>query len=167
MLTGDSKRNEMEIQINSKSQLSSTVKNMILNCSQCNSWSISDSDRCGQCNNLLCNKCSQVCLNTSYDHRNNYFCSKCFPQCVMCEKVKQCVNCIKRCFSKNCTNTLCQPCLDKNKHQLRSENVNCNFFRCENCQTDGNCIMTTVYCSPCDKRICRKCFYAKHFDHKR
>jgi hypothetical protein len=136
-------------------------------CFQCNQNSLTENDKCGICNSLICKNCSQSCTNTTYDHMNNNFCAKCFAQCILCQQVKQCKSCIKKCFSKNCQNTLCQPCVDKNKHQLRTDAINCSFYRCDSCQTDGNCIMTTLYCGPCDKRFCRNCYYGKHLLHKK
>jgi hypothetical protein len=144
-----------------------TIQNKKLVCIQCNLNSVSENDKCGLCNNLICKSCSQSCTNTLYDHMNNNFCAKCFAQCVLCQLVKQCKACIKKCFSKNCQNTLCQSCVDKNKHQLRTDAINCSFYRCDSCQTDGNCIMTTLYCGPCDKRFCKNCFYDKHLAHKK
>jgi hypothetical protein len=134
-----------------------------LNCKICTA-EVPDSinTRCGFCSFAICKKCSKTCLNKSFDHPNNTYCPDCIVSCVLCKDSKQCKTCIKKCFHKNCNNYLCSTCFDKNKHQLRPENTNCKFYKCDNCSTDANCIMSTVYCGACDKRVCKNCFHSVH-----
>jgi hypothetical protein len=145
----------------------SATMNIGLQCKVC-TLEIEDSiyNRCAFCSLAICHECAQQCLNKSYDHPRNSYCPDCIISCLLCKNDKLCRTCVRKCFFKGCDNYLCTACYDKNKHQLRPESTNCKFFKCDNCQTDGNCIMTTVYCGgSCDKRVCRNCFQAKHREH--
>lgn len=122
-------------------------------------------NKCGNCSVTICKNCSKQCTNKNYNHINNNYCGDCFAQCSLCMETKQCRSCTKKCFCKNCSNLLCNSCFDKNKHQLRPETTNCKFYKCDNCQTDANCIMTTVYCAKCDRRVCVNCFHKDHKTH--
>lgn len=133
-------------------------------CTHCN-IELTDTfqNKCNSCSKTLCKQCSMQCGNKHYNHPNNYFCKDCFATCCLCLESKQCKICIKKCFFKACDNLLCNTCYEKNKHQLRPENTNCKFYKCDSCNTDANCILTTVYCPKCDRRVCKNCF---HKDHK-
>ena len=122
---------------------------------------------CGDCALYLCKNCSKQCQNKNYSHVNINFCNLCFAVCSLCREMKQCRMCTKKCFYKNCSNLICNTCYDRNKHQLRPENTNCKFYKCDGCQTDANCIMTTVYCQKCDRRVCTNCFHNDHKAHNK
>ena len=62
-----------------------------------------------------------------------------------------------KCFYEKCDNYFCPECYNRNKHQQRDKGESCNLVPCEICQRDM-CIMTSILCSHCDKRICNNCF---------
>jgi len=134
-------------------------------CQLCNSDVEINSNKCGNCGSVLCKKCSQQCPNKNFSHIYNAICAKCLIPCSICKVVNQCRACTKKCFYKMCQNNLCNLCFDKNKHQVRPEHTNCKFYKCDSCQTDANCIMTTVYCLSCDRRVCVACFVKSHKAH--
>lgn len=156
-------QNTAGIQANANSLDNASSMRISLNCKICAS-EIPETlyNRCGSCSMGICKKCSKSCLNKQFDHPNSTLCPDCVVSCVLCKDSKHCKTCIKKCFYKNCNNFLCFTCYDKNKHQLRPENTNCKFYKCDNCSTDANCIMTTVYCGTCDKRVCKNCFHNVH-----
>ena len=59
-------------------------------------------------------------------------------------------------YSK-CPNKFCPECYRKNEHQSRTSDKNCAFFTCDDEEKNTVCLMTTLYCSQCDKRLCNKC----------
>lgn len=122
-------------------------------------------NKCGSCNAPLCKQCSLQCINKNFDHPVNNFCKDCFSKCELCLESKQCNNCSKKCFHKLCDNYFCNNCFDKNKHQMRPENSNCRFYKCDSCLTDANCILITIYCPKCDRRVCRNCYHKDHKTH--
>ena len=122
-------------------------------------------NKCGFCSAALCRNCGTQCPNQTFDHTINNYCKECFVQCSLCLEYKQCKSCIKKCFYKSCNNLLCNKCYDRNKHQLRPANTICRFYKCDGCQTDSNCILTTIYCAKCDRRICKTCFHSSHRGH--
>jgi hypothetical protein len=136
-----------------------------LKCKQCNT-EVTETQRCASCQDFICKSCIKNCNNTQTPHTVNGFCPTClYVKCVLCREAKNCKICIKKCFHMNCPNTFCNACYDKNKHQVRPENTNCRFYKCDSCQTDTNCIMTTIYCAKCDRRICKDCYFNHHLGH--
>jgi hypothetical protein len=134
-------------------------------CKECKQQS-SDLTNCGHCQTPLCKSCLKFCNNTQNQHPTNGYCSDCIHvKCVLCREAKNCKACVRKCFHINCMNFFCNTCYEKNKHQVRPENTNCRFYKCDSCQTDTNCIMTTVYCAKCDKRVCKECFFNSHLAH--
>lgn len=133
-----------------------------LYCIDCKT-SLKKETKCNHCQQLLCQNCSKQCPNKSYNHTNNYYCKSCVTiSCILCRLPKNCKTCVQKCFYSGCEHKFCSQCYDKNKHQIRTANTNCQFYKCDNCNTDTNCILTTIYCSKCDRRICNNCFYEKH-----
>lgn len=153
--------------LNGISKQDSLKKLSALNsCFNCNE--INDTIICFSCKNKVCRACTGICKSKkSSEHlnQNQIFCKDCIKLCFLCGKNSQCLDCSKKCFSKECKNYYCSICIDKNKHQQRTENTNCRFYKCESCNTDSNCIMSTIYCSLCDRRICRNCLSREHINH--
>lgn len=141
----------------------------------------SDSDSCNKCkdNNIsvkkfscqkcfkkFCTgKCALICANSSCIKTSKYICPNCVPKCAFCRKNIYCDNCKKKCFYEGCPNTFCPECFNKNAHQARSSNNNCAFFACE-IDKVKSCLMTTMFCSECEKRLCNNCLFKDkdHFD---
>jgi hypothetical protein len=124
---------------------------------------ISVISHCGYCTSVLCQDCGSPCPNKKDKHENNFYCKACVTiTCVLCRIPKCCKFCVKKCFYKECDQVFCDNCYEKNKHQTRNETTNCRFYKCDSCNTDTNCILTTIYCTPCDKRICKNCYFNKH-----
>jgi hypothetical protein len=135
-------------------------------CKECHTdTNLTSSASCGSCLSKLCKNCLVTCPNKNFDHQGKLYCKSCFISCTLCLETRQCKDCIKKCFFKNCSNYFCNFCFEKNKHQVRPENTNCRFYKCESCQTDSNCILATVYCGKCDKRVCKNCFQKDHKAH--
>ena len=122
-------------------------------------------NNCGFCSSELCRSCSTQCPNKNFDHPINIFCKECITKCSLCLASKNCIICIKKCFSKSCNNVLCNSCYDRNKHQVRAINTVCKFYKCDGCKTEANCILTTIYCAKCDRRVCKECYQKSHKDH--
>lgn len=105
------------------------------------------------------------CENLTKCHFKGPFCGHCIQQCKLCGLSSNCKDCLNKCYYKNCQNYLCNKCMNMNLHQKRSENTDCRFFTCEGCKANLNCIMTTAYCTKCEKRICAKCYQGAHKTH--
>lgn len=71
---------------------------------------------------------------------------------------------IMKCYSNSCKNNFCSDCFLRNHYQARSSDINCKYFNCE-CQRKKVCIMSTIYCTTCDKRICSYCYSDQHAEH--
>jgi hypothetical protein len=139
--------------------------NRVSICKQCGT-SVLQTQRCGFCHDFLCKNCTKACTNIQSQHNSNGYCQSCVTiQCILCQEAKHCKACVKHCFYVNCSNAFCSACYDKNKHQIRPDNTNCRFYKCDSCNTDTNCIMTTIYCAKCDKRICKDCYFKIHLAH--
>jgi hypothetical protein len=109
---------------------------------------------CQTCRQLYCvNKCGKKCFNQSC---NKFICPMDTKDCKLCHKQIYCDTCKKKCFYQQCSNLFCPDCYKKNEHQARSNNVNCKFFTCEKDQI-CDCLMTSLYCAKCEKRLCNKC----------
>lgn len=122
---------------------------------------------CDNCRQPVCVNCKFQC---SYKHNHESstsknYCGNCQKRCTLCENVNICIGCLKKCFYKGCENVFCAVCYQRNQHQIRSENTNCKFYSCDSCKSNSNCIFTTVYCSNCDRRICKSCFNKDHKAH--
>jgi hypothetical protein len=112
---------------------------------------------CQDCSSKYCvNKCAKMCKNPNCTKTNKYICPKDSRACNLCRKFNYCEECKKRCFYQNCQNSFCPECYKKNEHQARNSNINCKFFTCERDQI-CDCLMTSIYCSKCEKRLCNKC----------
>ncbi len=117
---------------------------------------------CKKCRNLFCeNKCIIRCkaLNCQSDE---FICPVENAKCSLCQKMKNCDKCKKKCFYQGCKNLFCQDCYKKNEHQARGSSVSCKFFTCERDQR-SDCLMTSLYCNKCEKRLCSYCL--KNDDH--
>jgi hypothetical protein len=112
---------------------------------------------CQDCSCKYCiNKCAKVCKNPYCSKTNKYICPRDSKACNLCRKFNYCEECKKRCFYQNCQNSFCPECFKKNEHQARNSNINCKFFTCERDQI-CDCLMTSIYCSKCEKRLCNRC----------
>lgn len=121
---------------------------------------------CISCKKPICQNCTGKCKNKNPSHHSiNTYCEDCLKVCSLCGINILCLSCSKKCFNKNCNFYFCLICSEKNKHQQRPENANCKFYNCESCNSDGCCIMATIYCNSCDKRVCRNCLKKSHLKH--
>ena len=100
------------------------------------------------------NKCAQKCKNSSC---NTYLCTQCSARCNLCNKKNYCEKCLKKCFYINCKNKFCPECYKKNEYQARESNKNCSIFTCDDEAHNVVCLMTTLYCPKCEKRMCNEC----------
>jgi len=161
LLNGKSKNNININNINTSNE--NIIKSQNSNCSKCGKKD--DITICDNCGIRICERCADKCTNKKSNHVNKKFCSSCLNICSLCDMNKNCKDCIKNCFSKLCNNLFCVVCFDKNKHQIRKEDSKCRFYRCEACNVDSNCIIQTLYCATCDKRVCYKCLKKDHTGH--
>lgn len=106
---------------------------------------------CEYCLQKICDECSAKCLNC----KEKTYCSICFSKCSKCNRTL-CNNCIKKCYSKQCSNVFCNECYEVNKHQVRGGSQTCKMFKCTNCNKDKICIMLTMTLD--NKRYCWDCF---------
>ena len=114
---------------------------------------------CQNCRGKFCvDKCSKQCKTCT-----KFICPKDSKECKLCHKIIYCEACQKKCFYQGCTNTFCPECYKKNEHQARNSNTNCKFFTCERDQI-CDCLMTSMFCSKCEKRLCNNCLM-KDKDH--
>jgi hypothetical protein len=112
---------------------------------------------CQDCSGKYCvNKCAKQCKNTNCKRPNKYICPKDNKACNLCQKYNYCEDCKRKCFYQNCSNSFCPECYKKNEHQARNNNINCKFFTCER-DLVCDCLMTSIYCSKCEKRLCNNC----------
>ena len=134
---------------------------------------------CESCSTKYCISCKAFDLNTLLENKKtskkttviscNCFdrsnsCKDCTVECSSCEK-RLCGQCYFKCYFEGCSNIYCQRCIELNKHQIRPKNSDCIFSKCKDCNETIKCIMSSVLCSKCDKRICSKCFIVNHDDH--
>jgi hypothetical protein len=121
---------------------------------------------CIYCTEKYCkDKCIHKCKN---ENCNTYLCLNCSQKCNLCNNIKYCSTCMKNCFYSECKHKFCIECYNKNKHQIRQNNQNCMFFICEHNGNNNNnkhCIMTTLYCPKCEKRICNECIKKDKLHH--
>jgi len=111
---------------------------------------------CKTCRNYFCeNKCIVKC-NSENCKSEEFICPRDNVNCSLCHKLKYCDKCKKKCFYNNCSNMFCAECYKKNEHQARGATVNCNFFTCERDQKN-DCLMTSLFCNKCEKRLCNNC----------
>lgn len=86
--------------------------------------------------------------------------------CFVCKAIPNTKSTLKKCYSNNCQNHFCNDCYYKNEYQIRETKCDCKYFTCETCDSGKKqCIMSTVYCSKCNKRYCHECFRTKHHMH--
>lgn len=98
-------------------------------------------------------------------HISNPMTSSLIIKCTICGKVPHIKVPHKKCNYINCSNFFCSDCYQRNFFQVRDVNKNCDYFNCELCQNKKICIMTSLYCNQCDKRVCMKCFRRVHSSH--
>ena len=109
---------------------------------------------CESCKGKFCaDKCAKICETKDCD---KFICPKEGDDCKLCHKLKYCNTCRKKCFYEGCAYTFCPECYKKNEHQARNTNTNCKFFTCEKDKV-CDCLLTTLFCSKCNKRLCNKC----------
>ena len=124
-------------------------------CSICGEGSTRKFFFCHKCACIFCQeKCALKCGSESC---RNFVCPSDAIGCDLCESSEYCENCMIKCFSEKCQNIFCPKCFSKYKHQMRDRGESCNLVKCELCN-DDMCIMSSILCNHCDKRICKKCF---------
>jgi uncharacterized C2H2 Zn-finger protein len=115
---------------------------------------------CQNCRGKFCvDLCSKKCKSC-----DKFLCPKDGKECKLCHKITYCETCQKKCFYSGCNNAFCPECYKKNEHQARNSNTNCKFFTCEKDQI-CDCLMTSMFCGKCEKRLCNKCLHKdkEHF----
>lgn len=85
--------------------------------------------------------------------------------CRICNRVPNNKIALQKCYNENCGNVLCQDCYSRNHYQVRASSYRCNYFNCDQCCKKNICIMTTIFCNACEKRICSCCYISNHSDH--
>lgn len=117
---------------------------------------------CQECRGKYCiGKCAVQCSNSRVCGNNLEkinLCPKCSKPCDLCRMVIYCETCLKKCFYENCNNKFCPECFKRNEHQTRNPKVNCKFFTCEKDKI-CDCLMTSLFCTKCDKRHCNNCIH--------
>lgn len=127
-------------------------------CSQCGDKQV-NKYFCNKCQSGYClNKCVKNCQNANCQKDSKYICPKDGIKCSLCRKQKYCESCMIKCFFIDCKNLFCPECYKNNEHQTRNQNTNCRFFTCDN-DKHGDCLMTSIYCNKCEKRLCNKCLH--------
>lgn len=114
---------------------------------------------CQQCCKRFCiGTCAKLCNTATCSKMSKYICPECVPSCGLCRKNIFCGSCKKSCYYVDCKYTFCPDCYKKNGHQTRAPTSNCAFFTCEVDKTKA-CLMTSLFCSKCEKRLCNYCLY--------
>ncbi len=112
---------------------------------------------CGECEVAYCEKtCIKICAGEICQKNNKFVCPKHNNECSLCLRHHYCNSCLKKCYYNNCRNLYCPPCYKKNEHQTRNPTISCKFFTCER-DNITDCIMSSLYCQSCEKRICKNC----------
>ena len=88
-------------------------------------------------------------------------------KCIICCKPQSIKELLSKCYYSNCKNYFCKDCYARNYFQARGENWKCEFFDCDTCKVKKNCIMSSLFCTQCDKRVCFKCFRGNHAEHNK
>jgi hypothetical protein len=122
---------------------------------------------CQECRKRFCaGSCAKVCQTSQCTKISKYICPECVPRCGLCRKNVYCYDCKKSCFYSECKNKFCPDCYKKNAHQQRNSNNNCAFFTCEVDKVKA-CLMTSLFCVKCEKRLCNNCLFndKAHFEY--
>lgn len=85
--------------------------------------------------------------------------------CKICNKMQNSKIKLQKCYSGACNNVFCQDCFSRNHYQTRAASCSCNYFACDFCGKKKICIMSTILCGGCDKRVCSGCYYQQHIEH--
>lgn len=85
--------------------------------------------------------------------------------CKICNRPKAGKLMLYKCYSDFCTNIFCQDCFSRNNYQTRAASCKCSYFDCESCSRKKICIMSTIFCNSCEKRICHQCYTLQHQTH--
>ena len=114
---------------------------------------------CQECRKRFCaGSCAKICSTSNCSKINKYICPECTPRCGLCRKNVFCSSCKKACFFNECKNMFCPDCYKRNVHQQRGANNNCAFFTCEVDKVKA-CLMTSLFCVKCEKRLCNNCLF--------
>ena len=85
--------------------------------------------------------------------------------CKICNRPKAGKLMLYKCYSDFCNNIFCQDCYSRNNYQTRAASCKCSYFDCESCSRKKICIMSTIFCNSCEKRICNQCYTLQHQTH--
>lgn len=122
--------------------------------------------QCHDCKKRFCaGVCAKICSSSNCSKKNVYICPECTVKCGLCRKNKYCSDCKNKCFYSECKNKFCPDCYKKNSHQQRNGVNPCNFFTCD-VHKEKCCLMTTIFCGKCERRLCNTCIFndKEHFD---
>ena len=125
-------------------------------CSVCRSKE-NDKFYCPICKKRYCiEKCAFYCENEDCE---KIICPECSESCKLCGLNKYCSSCLFNCFNELCKNKFCPICYEINKNQVRQNSSdNCMVFKCKHHNIiEICCILQTIYCKVCRKRMCYKC----------
>lgn len=120
---------------------------------------------CEECKIAFCeNKCIKICAGEVCLKNKKYVCPKHNKECSLCLRHHYCNLCLKKCYYNNCNNFYCPTCYKRNEHQTRNSNISCKFFTCDR-DNVNECIMSSLFCQSCEKRICKNCIQTEkdHF----
>jgi len=129
-------------------------------CSLCkNSNVVTKKYYCQDCRKRYCaGTCAKLCSTSNCSKMNKYICPECVQKCGLCRKNIFCGDCKKPCYYTECKLIFCPECYKKNAHQARAPNNNCAFFTCEVDKTKA-CLMSSLFCVKCEKRLCNNCLF--------
>jgi len=112
---------------------------------------------CEDCKVAFCeNKCIKLCGGEVCQKNKKFACPLHNQECALCMKHNYCNLCQTKCYYNNCKNLFCPSCYRRNEHQTRNPTISCKFFTCER-DNINDCIMTSLFCQTCEKRICKIC----------
>lgn len=86
-------------------------------------------------------------------------------RCTICNKPQSDKVTHIKCYYDDCANFFCNDCYQRNFFQARASNYKCTYLNCDTCHMKRICIMSSLFCNSCDKRVCSKCYKQNHSDH--
>lgn len=164
---------QLELEENWLKELIQPYNSKIINsiysdsCSTCKNDDVKQKKhQCHECKKRFCaGICAKICSSSNCSKKNVYICPECTEKCGLCRMNKFCSDCKTKCFYSECKNKFCPDCYKKNAHQQRGGANPCNFFTCD-VHKEKCCLMTTIFCGKCERRLCNTCIFndKEHFD---
>lgn len=86
-------------------------------------------------------------------------------ECKVCKRKKGPKLPMEKCYSDYCENIFCRDCYQRNSYQARGSTCKCSYWDCDFCGNKKICIISTILCNFCDKRMCSDCYISQHQSH--